>query len=148
MRFRGVVQLEGKTATGIRVPPGIVEALGAGKRPPVRVTIGPHTWRSTVAAFGDVFMLPLSAENRTAAGAAAGDEIEVDIELDVAPREVVVPPDFATALDADADARRTFDALSYSRKRWFVLGIEDARTPETRQRRIDKAIETLRAGGG
>ena len=101
MRFRSVVQLEGKTATGFRVPPEVVAALGTGKRPPVRVTIGGHTYRSTVAAYGDVFMLPLSAENRMAAGVAAGDEIEVELELDTAPREVTVPADLAAALDDD-----------------------------------------------
>jgi hypothetical protein len=148
MRFRSVAQLEGKTATGLRVPPEVVAALGTGKRPPVQVTIGGHTYRSTVAAYGDVFMLPLSAENRMAAGVAAGDEIDVELELDTAPREVTLPADLAAALDGDSEARRTFDALSYSRKRWFVLGVADAKTPETRQRRIDKAIETLRAGGG
>ena len=146
MRFRSIVRLEGKTATGFRVPSEIVEALGKGKRPPVRVTIGRHTYRSTVAAYGDVFMLPLSAENRTAAGVAAGDEIDVEVELDAAPREVAVPADLGAALDGDADAHRTFDGLSYSRKRWFVLSVEGAKTPETRQRRIDKAMDALRAG--
>jgi len=148
MRFQAVIQLEGKTATGFRVPSEVVAALGRGKNPPVCVTIGGHTYRSTVAAYGDVFMLPLSAENRTAAGVAAGDEIEVSIELDLAPREVTVPPDFAAALDESDDAQTAFDALSYSRKRSWVLGIEDARTPETRLRRIARAIEALASGDG
>jgi len=146
MRFRTTIQLEGKTATGFRVPSEVVEALGTGKRPPVRVTIGGHTYRSTVAAYGDVFMLPLSAENREAAEIAAGDEVEVDVELDTQPREVTAPPDFAAALDGDPDARRFFDGLSYSNKRRFVLSIEDAKTAETRQRRIDKAVRQLREG--
>lgn len=146
MRFRTTIELGGKTATGFRVPPDVVEALGSGKRPPVRVTLGGHTYRSTVAAYGGDFMLPLSAENREAAGLAAGDEVEVELELDTAPREVVVPPDFAAALDRDPGARRSFDALSYSDRRRFVLSIDDAKTPETRQRRIDKAVVTLREG--
>ncbi len=146
MRFRTTIELGGKTATGFRVPPDVVEALGSGKRPPVRVTLGGHTYRSTVAAYGGDFMLPLSAENREAAGLAAGDEVEVELELDTAPREVVVPSDFAAALDRDPDARRSFDALSYSNRRRFVLSIDDAKTPETRQRRIDKAVVTLREG--
>jgi hypothetical protein len=146
MRFRTKIQLEGKTATGFAVPPDVVASLGAGKKPPVRVTIGPHSYRSTVAAYGDVYMLPLSAENRTAAGVAAGDEIEVDIELDQAPREVVVPPDFATALDANPEARRFFDGLSYSKQRWHVLSIEGAKTPETRERRIAKSVAMLADG--
>jgi hypothetical protein len=146
MRFRAVVQAAGKTATGIEVPPEVVADLGSGKRPPVRVTIGGHTYRSTVAPRGDVFKVGISAENRAAAGVAAGDEIDVELELDTEPREVTVPPDFATALDGDAAAKRFFDGLSYSQKQWFVLGIEDAKTPETRERRITKAVARLRDG--
>ena len=146
MRFRATVELGGKTATGIPVPAEVVAALGPGKRPAVRVTIAGHTYRSTVAPLGGVHMLPVSAEIRERAGVAAGDEVEVDIELDTEPREVTVPPDFAAALDRDADARRAFDGLSYSNKRRYVLSIEEAKTEETRQRRIAKAIDTLRAG--
>jgi hypothetical protein len=146
MRFRTTVELGGKTATGMRVPPEVVDALGAGKKPPVRVTIGGHTYRSTVASRGGVFLLPLSAENRAAAGVAAGDEVDVDVELDDAPREVTVPDDLRTALDADEGARAAFEALPYSHRQRHVLAIEDAKTPETRARRVDKALEMLRAG--
>ena len=93
MKFHSVVQLGGKTATGIPVPEEVVTSLGSSKRPPVRVTINGHTYRSTLASRGGQFMLPISAENRASAGVAAGDEVEVDIELDTAPREVTVPPD-------------------------------------------------------
>ena len=148
MRFRARSELRGKTATGIPVPAKVVEGLGAGKRPAVRVTLGGHTYRSTIAARGDRYLVALSAENRAQAGVAAGDEVDVEVELDSAPREVEVPGDFAVALDADADARRFFDGLSYSQQRWFVLGIEEAKKPETRRRRIDKAVERLREGRG
>ena len=146
MRFRAMLQLAGKTATGFRVPEEVVAALGAGKRPAVRVTINGHTYRSTVAPLGGVFMLPVSAEHRASAGVAAGDEVDVDIELDTAPREVAVPPDFAEALDRDADARRHFDGMSYSNQRRYVLGIEEAKSAETRQRRIARAVGELREG--
>jgi len=146
VRFRTTIQLEGKTATGFRVPAEVVDGLEKGKRPPVRVTIGGHSYRSTVAVFGDVFMLPLAAEHRLAAGVSAGDEVEVELDLDTEPREVVVPRDFAEALDADPDARRFFDGLSYSNKRRFVLSIEDAKTVETRQRRIAGAVRRLQEG--
>lgn len=147
MRFRTTLQLEGKTATGFRVPAEIVEALGHGaKRPPVTVTINGYTYRSTVAAYGDVFMLPLAAEHREGAGVAAGDEIDVDLELDSAPRVVDVPPDFAAALDAEPVARATFDRLSNSNRKWHVLNVEGTKNPETRQRRIEKSIATLREG--
>ena len=111
MRFRATLELAGKTATGFRVPAEVVAALGTSKRPPVLVTINGHTYRNTVAVYDGVFMLGVSAENRAAAGVQAGDELDIDIELDTAPREVTVPPDFADALDADADARRFFDGL-------------------------------------
>ena len=146
MRFRTTVELGGRTATGLRVPPDVVEALGAGRKPPVRVTIGGHTYRSTVGSRGGVFLLPLSAENRAAAGVSAGDEVEVDVELDDAPRKVAVPDDFAAALGGDPAARGTFDALPYSHRQRHVLAIEDAKTPETRARRIDKALAMLREG--
>ena len=148
MRFRSTVELGGKTATGIRVPADVVEGLGAGKRPAVRVTIGPHTYRSTVAPYGGDFFPPLSAENRTAAGVSAGDEVDVDVELDTESRRVTLPADFAGALDEHPEARRFFDGLSYSQQRWFMLGIEGAKKPETRQRRIDQAVERLRQGRG
>ena len=146
MRFRSIVQLGGKTATGIPVPEEVVSDLGPSKRPPVRVTINGHTYRSTVASRGGEFVLPISAENREGAGVVAGDEVDVDIELDSEPREVAVPPDFAEALDRDEAARRSFDGLSYSQKQRHVLSIEGAKTSETRQRRIAKAVGTLREG--
>ncbi|HEX8036598.1 MAG TPA: YdeI/OmpD-associated family protein [Ktedonobacterales bacterium] len=146
MRFRAAIQLSGKTATGIRVPEEVVAGLGSGKRPSVRVTINGYTYRSTVAPMGGEYMLPVSAEVRESAGVAAGDEVDVDVELDVAPREVSVPPDLAEALDGDAEAKQFFEGLSYSNKRRFVLSIEEAKTPETRQRRIAKAVSTLHEG--
>ena len=146
MRFRTTIELGGKTATGFRIPEDVVADLGSGKRPAVRVTIGGHTYRTTVAPMGGVFMIPLSAENRAGAGVAAGDEVDVDVELDTEPRVVTVPPDFAEALDRQPDARRAFDALSYSNQRRHVLSIEGAKTDETRQRRIGKAVDALRQG--
>ena len=146
MIFHSVVQLGGKTATGIPVPEEVVTSLGSSKRPPVRVTINGHTYRSTLASRSGQFMLPISAENRSSAGVAAGDEVEVDIELDTAPREVTVPPDLAEALERDVDAKRFFEGLSYSQKQRHVLPIEQAKTAESRQRRIGKALSILREG--
>ncbi|SEC22660.1 YdeI/OmpD-associated family protein [Paenibacillus sp. GP183] len=146
MRFRAIILLSGKSATGIQVPDEVVASLGTSKKPPVRVTIGGHTYRSTVASMGGKYMIPVSAEHRMSAGVAAGDELDVDIELDTEPREVIIPPDFSNVLDRDADAKRFFDGLSYSNKLRFVLSIEEAKTAETRQRRIDKALSMLREG--
>lgn len=145
MKFRTILLQAGKTATGIVVPDDIVERLGAGKRPPVRVTINGHTYRSTLAVMGGRFMVGVSAENRAKAGVAGGEAIEVDLELDTAVREVAVPPDLAGALDRNAAARQRFEALSYSRQKALVTGIEGAKTEETRQRRLHKAIDDLLA---
>ena len=146
MRFRSTIELGGKTATGLEVPAEVVDALGVGKKPPVVVTIGGHSYRSTVAVMGGRYLLPLSAENRTAAGVAAGDDVEVEVALDTEPREVAVPEDLATALAGDWVGRDAFERLSYSHRRRHVLAIEDAKTPETRQRRVTKALEMLREG--
>jgi len=148
MKFRTTLLLGGKTATGVRVPPEVVASLGPSKKPAVRVTINGYTYRSTVATVSGEFMVGVSAEVREKAGVVAGDEVEVEIELDTAPREVTVPPDFAEALDADPAAQRLFDSLSYSNKRRVVLSIEEAKTPETRQRRIAKAVSNLHEGRG
>lgn len=146
MRFRTTILQSGKTATGIEVPADVIDALGSGKRPPVRVTINGYTYRSTIAVMGGVYMVGVSADNRAGAGVAGGDEVDVAMELDTAPREVSLPADFAGALDAEPDARRTFDALSNSNKGWHVLSIEGAKTAQTRQRRIAKSIDALRIG--
>ena len=148
MQFQAIVEQNGKTATGITVPAEVVEALAAGKKPAVSVTINGYTYRSSIASMSGEYKIPVSAEVREAAGVRAGDAVSVGLSLDTAPREVAVPPDFAAALAAEPVAQTTFDRISYSEKRWFVLGIEDAKTPETRQRRIDKAIERLREGRG
>jgi hypothetical protein len=146
MRFQSTIELGGKTATGIAVPPEIVDSLGSGKRPRVRVTIRDYTYRSTIAPLGGRFMLPISAEVREHAGVGVGDTVDVDVEPDTAPRDVSLPADFAAALAADADAKRFFDGLSYSNRQWHVLSIEAAKTAETRQRRIQKSIVALQDG--
>ena len=146
MRFHTTLLQSDKTATGIEVPAEVIEALGAGKRPPVSVTINGFTYRSSIAVMGGQYMVGVSAENRAGARVKGGDEIDVDIELDTAPREVVVPAELASALDAEPAARRTFDALSYSNRSWHVLQVTTAKTDETRERRIAKSIAALREG--
>lgn len=144
MKFRGVVQLNGKTATGIEVPAEVIDGLGAGRRPPVRVTINGFSYRTSVGSMGGRLLLPVSAQVRASAGVVAGDEADVDIELDTEPRTVAVPADLAEALDRDPGARRAFDGLSYSHQQRYVLSIEDAKTAETRQRRVQKMVSDLR----
>lgn len=147
MRFHATLERNGRTATGIEVPGHVLEALGSGKRPAVRVTINGYTYPSTVGSMGGRSLLPVSAAVREHAGVAAGDHLDVEVELDSAPREVAIPNDLASAMGADPAARRAFDALSYSAKQRLVLPIEQARAPETRRRRVMRAVEDLRSAG-
>jgi hypothetical protein len=144
MKFRAVVEQEGKTATGIHVPAEVVEALGGGKRPAVVVTIGGHSYRSTVSPYKGAIMLPLSAENRAAAGVSAGEEIEIELLLDDQPRTVTVPDDLAEALAKDPAAKAAFEALSFTNRKERCRSLEDAKKPETRLRRLEKTMEMLR----
>lgn len=146
MRFQATVLTAGKTATGVAVPPALVDALGGGKRPKVRVTIGDYTFRTSVAPMNGTYMLGLNADVRQRTGIAGGDTIELGLELDTEPREVIVPADFAAALDQEPHARNFFDQLSYSNRRAHVMSIEGAKTDATRRRRIEKSVITLAAG--
>ena len=137
-----VTQSESGTATGLVVPPETVAALGTKKRVPVKVTINGYTYRSTVAPYDGLFMLPLSAEHRTAAGVQAGDEVEITLELDDQPRTVDVPDDLAAAL-AEQGATEAFDKLSYTNRKEAVRQVETAKAEETRQRRIAKIVAGL-----
>ena len=145
MRFRATLETNGRTATGIEVPSSIVDALAAGKRPPVRVTLHKHTYRTTVARMGGRFLVPVSAEVRKAAGVTAGDELDVGIELDDAPRTVDVPPDLAAALAEAPAAAQAWEKLAYTHQKEWARSVEDAKKPETRARRIAAAVDALRA---
>ncbi|MCE0456742.1 hypothetical protein DEJ00_05220 [Curtobacterium sp. MCLR17_039] len=144
MRFTTTVLQARKTATGLPVPESVIEALGSGKRPAVVVTINRgYTYRSTVGVMDEQFLVPLSAAHREAAGIAAGDTVEVALEVDTLPRTVDLPEDLAAALQ-EAGVRATFDALSNSRQRALADPVTQAKAPETRARRIEKAVESLR----
>ena len=145
MRFRATLETNGRTATGIEVPTSVVDALAAGKRPPVRVTLHKHTYRTTVARMGGRFLVPVSAEVRKAAGVTAEDELDVGIELDDAPRTVDVPPDLAAALAEAPAAAQAWEKLAYTHQKEWARSVEDAKKPETRARRIAAAVEALRA---
>jgi hypothetical protein len=146
MRFRTTVELGGKTATGLAVPGDVVTALGGGRRPPVTITIGGHTYRTTIATMGGRFLVPLSAANRQAAGVAAGDEVDVSIELDAAPREVEVPDDLASALAAEPTARQFFEGLSFTHRKEWVRWVTEAKRVETRAQRIARTVDAVKAG--
>jgi hypothetical protein len=143
-RFKTTLKGAGKTATGIEIPPEVIEDLGAGKKPPIKVTINGYEYRSTVASRSGTFLVGVSAVNREAAGVAAGEEIDVEIELDSAPREIEVPKDLAAAIKGDATAKKFFETLTPSQRRWYVEPITTAKKPETRERRVAKALSMLR----
>jgi hypothetical protein len=115
-------------------------------RPPVRVTVKGHTWRTTISVYGGIPMLGFSRANRDAAGFVAGERISVTIESDEAPRTVDVPPDLAAALAAAPDARSAFDAMSFTHRLEYVRWLDEAKRPETRLRRVAASIERIRAG--
>jgi bifunctional DNA-binding transcriptional regulator/antitoxin component of YhaV-PrlF toxin-antitoxin module len=145
MMFHATVELARKTATGIEVPEEVVTGLGSGKRPAVTVTINGYSYPSTIASMGGRYLIPVSAEVRKNAGVAAGDEVDVDVELDDQPRQVAVPDDLAAALDAEPATRAAFDAMSYSNQRAHVLSVEGAKAIETRARRVTKVVDALRS---
>lgn len=144
--IRILIQGTGESSAGVQLPDAVVEGLGKGRKPPVKATINGYTWRSTVAVMGGEYWLSVSKDVRRQAGVEAGQEVDLTLELDTEERVLEVPEDFAAALDAEPEARRFFDSLSYSNRRRFTWSIEDAKTPETRQRRIDKSVAQLRDG--
>jgi hypothetical protein len=135
-------QAEGMNATGIQVPAEAIEALNSGKKPKVKVTVNGYTYRSTVAAYTDAYMLPFASEHRQATGIKAGDDIDVTLELDTEPRTVEVPEDLATAL-AEAGLRASFDKLSPSARKEHVRQVESAKAAETRTKRIVGIVAKL-----
>jgi bifunctional DNA-binding transcriptional regulator/antitoxin component of YhaV-PrlF toxin-antitoxin module len=146
VKFSSTLELGGRTATGLEVPADLVEALGGGKRPKVTVTLAGYTYRSSIAAMGGRYLIPVSAEVRERTGVAAGDVLEVEVALDDAPREVEVPPDLAAALAADPAAAAAFTGLSYSHQRRHVLSVEGAKAAETRARRVAAVVAALQPG--
>ena len=142
MRFETTMAQTGNN-TGIEVPPEVVEALGAGRRPPVVVTVNGYEYRSTVAVMGGRFLIPFSSDKRAATGIGGGDAITVELEVDTAPRTVELPDDFAAALDAVPGAREAYERLAPSHKKAHVTAIEEAKAAETRQRRIDAAVAKI-----
>jgi hypothetical protein len=146
MKFKTTILQAGKTATGIKVPSEIVESFNAGKKPPVKVTINGYTYRNTIAVMSGAFMVGISAEHRKGANVNGGDKIEVNIELDTEQRVVDVPEAFQKALNKNAAAKKNFEQLSNSKKKWLTLPITEAKTEETKTRRIEKAIALLKEG--
>ncbi len=132
-------------ATAVEVPASVLAALDAGARPPVTITINGHKWRSRIAAMRGMSLLGISAANRAASGIAEGEIVQVLLELDAEPRTVPEPEDLAAALTASTRARAAFDRLPFGLKRKHVAAIEEAKSSETRQRRIAKLVAELQS---
>jgi hypothetical protein len=137
-----VYQEEGKNATGIEVPPAVMEELGAGKKPAVKVTVNKYIYRSTVAVMGGRFMIPLSSEHRQAAGVHGGQVVDVALELDNEPRTVDIPSDLLEAL-AEGGVMEQFERTAFSMRKEYVRQVESAKAAETRTRRIAAIVEKL-----
>jgi bifunctional DNA-binding transcriptional regulator/antitoxin component of YhaV-PrlF toxin-antitoxin module len=149
MKFSATLGLRTKTATAISVPPEVIDGLAGGKRPRVAVTLTgskTYSYSATIGIMAGELLLPVSAEVRDAAGIAAGDQVEVEIALDTARREIVVPADLSEALAAVAGAREFFDSMSDGNRRRVVEQVESAKTDATRERRIAKAVEAIGEG--
>jgi len=142
MKFQSTVESP-EPMRGLEVPERIVEALGAGKRPPIVITINGHSWRSRLAIMRGRYLIGFSNANRRACGVDVGDVITVDVTLDTEPRTLVIPADFAKALAAHPQAKKTFNQLSPSRQRNILLTIDRAKKPETRRQRIETAVGSL-----
>ena len=124
-----------------------VAVVGEGaKRFPVVATVNGYTWRTSVARMGGEFLLGLNREVRQGAGVEADDEVDVSIELDVAPREVEVPEALASALAADPEAKACFEDMAFTHRKEYTRWIAEAKREETRQRRVQQALDMIRAG--
>ncbi|HEV2802660.1 MAG TPA: YdeI/OmpD-associated family protein [Pyrinomonadaceae bacterium] len=146
-RFRALLEKhEGSEATGITIPFDVPATYGTRARVPVRGTINRHPFRGTIFPMGGKFLLVVNKELRAAAKVKGGDTVSMTLERDDEPRIVTPPADLARALKANKAAQATWDKLSYTHKKEHARAVEDAKRPETRQRRIDKAIAQLAEG--
>lgn len=142
MKFKTNIAQTGNN-TGIELSESLLKKLGGGKKPLVVVTLNGYSYRSAVGKMGGKFMISLSAENRKKAGVNGGDAVEIALELDTAPRTAEIPADLQKALNKNKTATVKFDNLSPSKQKAIVISINEAKTEETKSKRIDKALEQL-----
>ncbi len=142
--FRATIENAGDGGAFVRIPFDVEEAFGK-KRVPVRATIDGEPYRGTLVRMSEpCHLLIVLKEIRQKIGKNFGDEVEVTVEEDTAPRVVEVPADFQQALDQTPDAKAAFEKTSYTHQREYVSAILDAKRDETRRSRIAKAIEMLK----
>jgi hypothetical protein len=138
-----IMQGESKNTAGISVPAEVMASLGGSKKPSVKVSLNGYTYRSTIAVMGGKFLIPLSQDHRESSGLSGGDQVEVTLELDLEPRTVEVPDDLRTALSVQQGAIEAFEALAFSKRKELVRQVNDAKTQETRDRRISGIVANL-----
>jgi bifunctional DNA-binding transcriptional regulator/antitoxin component of YhaV-PrlF toxin-antitoxin module len=146
-RFKAILGGEDGEAPTIELPFDAKERFGKA-RAPVRGTVNGTDYRTTVAVYGGVYLIGFRRELRERAGIELGDEVEVTVELDEAPRTVELPRALEAALDSDEGARAAFDGLSYSHRREYAEWIAEAGRADTRDRRVAQTLEKLREGAG
>lgn len=142
--FTALLENRGGNTAAFDVPPAVVEQLGSGRRPKVVVTLGAHSWRSSIAVYGGAYFLGVSMANRKAANAVDGEIYEVGLTLDEEERTITPPDDLVAAL-TEAGLIETWGRLSYSHQREHVQHIDGAKAAATRARRIAKTITDLAA---
>jgi hypothetical protein len=146
IQFRARLQARGPAAAVILDDDQVATVGEGAKRFPVLATVNGYRWRTSVARMGGEFMLGLNREVRAGAGVAAGDEVDVTVELDLAPREVEVPAALASALAADRQAREAFERMAFTHRKEYARWVAEAKKEDTRQRRVEQALEMIRAG--
>jgi hypothetical protein len=146
IRFTTQLQPRGPAAAVVLDDDQVAEVGEGAKRFPVVATVNGYTWRTSVARMKGEFLVGLSREVRQKAGAKAGDEVEVTLELDEAPREVEVPEALAAALVADPEASASFERMAFTHRKEYARWVTEAKKEETRERRVQQAAEMIRSG--
>jgi Bacteriocin-protection, YdeI or OmpD-Associated/Domain of unknown function (DUF1905) len=146
IRFTTQLQPRGPAAAVVLDDDQVAEVGEGAKRFPVVATVNGYTWRTSVARMKGEFLVGLSREVRQNAGAEAGDEVEVALELDEAPREVEVPEALAAALAADPEASASFERMAFTHRKEYARWVTEAKKEETRERRVQQAVEMIRSG--
>jgi hypothetical protein len=146
IRFRAQLQPRGPAAAVVLDDAQVAEVGEGARRFPVVATVNGYIWRTSVARMGGEFLVGLSREVRQGAGVQAGDEVDVTIELDSAPRDVEVPEALAAALAADPQAKAAFEGMAFTHRKEYARWVTEAKRDETRQRRVQQALEMIRAG--
>ena len=146
-RFRTVIEAATGGGAAAKVPPAVEAALGGKKQMRVTGTLNGRPMRTSTMPYRGGFYVGLHKAAREAAGVEIGDEVELELTLDTSPRVLELPPELEAAFVAEPALRQRFDGLSFSRRRDLAGPITEAKKPETRAARVERALSALRALG-